>query len=119
MRRLFLRLEVLLVVVIAFCLAVLSGGQKPSRAAQLELAAGPGGSLTLSNDKEGAAILSLGGMRPGDSATSTVTLGNTGTLDGDLSLSTSNLVDTPGSGGGGVQVELALRDGGGPRPRTP
>jgi PASTA domain len=109
MRRLFLRLEVLLLVVVAFCLAVLSGGQKPSRAAQLELASGPGGSLTLSNDKEGAAILSLGGMRPGDSATSTVTLGNTGTLDGDLSLSTSNLVDTPGSGGGALSAELDLR----------
>ena len=109
MRRLFLRLEVLAVVVVAICLAILSGGQEPSRAAQLELASGPGGSLTLSNDKEGSAILSLGGMRPGDSATDTVTLGNTGSLDGDLSLSTSNLVDTPGSGGGGLSGELDLR----------
>jgi hypothetical protein len=109
MRRLFLRLEVLAVVVVAICLAVLSGGQKPSRAAQLELASGPGGSLTLSNDKEGSAILSLGGMRPGDSVTDTVTLGNTGSLDGDLSLSTSNLVDTPGGGGGALSGELDLR----------
>jgi hypothetical protein len=109
MRRLLLRLEVLAVVVVAVCLAVLSGGQKPSRAAQLELASGPGGSLTLSNDKEGAAILSLGGMRPGDSVTDTVTLGNTGSLDGDLSLATSNLVDTPGSGGGALSGELDLR----------
>jgi hypothetical protein len=80
MKRLFSRLEVIAVVVVAICLAVLSGGQKPSRAADLELAAGPGGTLTLSNDKEGAAILSLSGMRPGDSVTDTVTLGNTGTL---------------------------------------
>jgi hypothetical protein len=109
MRRLFLRLEVLAVVVVAVCLAVLSGGQKPSRAAQLELASGPGGSLTLSNDKEGSAILSLGGMRPGDSVTDTVTLGNTGSLDGDLALSTSNLVDTPGGGGGALSGELDLR----------
>jgi hypothetical protein len=108
MRRVFLRLEVLAVVIVAICLAVLSGGQQPSRA-QLELAAGPGGSLTLSNDKEGAAILSLAGMRPGDSVTDTVTLGNTGTLDGDLSLSTSNLVDTPGGGGGVLSGELDLR----------
>ncbi len=108
MRRIFLRLEVLAVVIVAICLAVLSGGQQPSRA-QLELAAGPGGSLTLSNDKEGAAILSLGGMRPGDSVTDTVTLGNTGTLEGDLSLSTSNLVDTPGGGGGVLSGELDLR----------
>jgi hypothetical protein len=109
MRRVFLRLEVLVLVVVAVCLAVLSGGQKPSRAAQLELASGPGGSLTLSNDKEGAAILTLGGMRPGDSVTDTVTLGNTGTLDGDLSLSTSNLVDTPGGGGGALSGELDVR----------
>ena len=108
MRQLFRRLEVLAVVVVAICLAVLSGGQQPSRA-QLQLASGPGGSLTLSNDKEGAAVLSLGGMRPGDSVTDTVTLGNTGTLDGDLSLATSNLVDTPGSGGGMLSGELDLR----------
>ena len=109
MRRVFLRPELLAVIVVAVCLAVLSGGQKPSRAAQLELASGPGGSLTLSNDREGSAILSLGGMRPGDSVTDTVTLGNTGTLDGDLSLATSNLVDTPGSGGGALSGELDLR----------
>jgi hypothetical protein len=108
MRRLFRRLEVLAVVVVAICLAVLSGGQQPSRA-QLQLASGPGGSLTLSNDKEAAAVLSLGGMRPGDSVTDTVTLGNTGTLDGDLSLATSNLVDTPGSGGGALSGKLDLR----------
>ena len=108
MGRILRRLEVLAVVVVAICLAVLSGGQQPSRA-QLQLASGPGGSLTLSNDKEGAAVLSLGGMRPGDSVTDTVTLGNTGTLDGDLSLSTSNLLDTPGNGGGVLSGELDLR----------
>jgi hypothetical protein len=108
MRRLFLRLEVLAVVIVAVCLAVISGAEKPARA-ELQLASGPGGSLTLSNDKEGAAILTLGGMRPGDSVTDTVTLGNTGTLDGDLSLSTSNLLDTPGGGGGALSGELDLR----------
>jgi hypothetical protein len=109
MKRLFLRLEIVAVVAVAICLAVLSGGQKPSRAADLELTAGPGGSLTLSNDKEGAAILSLGGMRPGDLVTDTVTLGNTGTVPGDLSLATSNLVDTPGAGGGALSSKLDLR----------
>jgi hypothetical protein len=108
MRRLFLRLEVLAVVIVAVCLAVLSGAQKPARA-DLELASGPGGSLTLSNDKEGTAILTLDKMRPGDTVTDTVTLGNTGTLDGDLSLSTSNLVDTPGGGGGALSGKLDLR----------
>jgi hypothetical protein len=107
----FLRLEVLALVVVALCLAVLSSSSTPARA-ELELTSGPGDSLTLSNDKEGAAILSLGGMRPGDSVTDTVTLGNTGTVPGDLSLSTSNLLDTPGAGGGAIagELDLVIRD---------
>jgi hypothetical protein len=108
MRRIFLRLEVLALVIVAVCLAALTAAQTPARA-ELELADGPGGSLTLSNNREGAAILSLGGMRPGDSVTDTVTLGNTGTVPGDLSLSTSNLLDTPGGGGGLLSGELDLR----------
>ncbi len=107
----FLRLEVLALVVVAICLAVLSSSSTPARA-DLELTSGPGDSLTLSNDKEGAAILNLGGMRPGDSVTDTVTLGNTGTVPGDLSLSTSNLLDTPGAGGGTLsgKLDLVIRD---------
>jgi hypothetical protein len=107
----FLRLEVLALVVVAICLAVLSSSSQPSRA-ELQLTSGPGDSLTLSNDKEGAAVLNLGGMRPGDSVTDTVTLGNTGTVPGDLSLSTSNLLDTPGAGGGALsgELDLVIRD---------
>src|SRR6266508_1781617 len=107
----FLRLEVLALAVVAICLAVLSSSSTPARA-DLELTSGPGDSLTLSNDKEGAAILSLDEMRPGDSVTDTVTLGNTGTVPGDLSLSTSNLLDTPGAGGGALsgKLDLVLRD---------
>jgi len=108
MRRVFLRLEVIAVIVVAVCLAGLSAAHKPARA-QIQLMGGPGDSLTLSNDKEGAAVLSLGGMRPGDSVTDTVTLGNTGTVPGDLSLATSNLVDTPGAGGGALSDTLDLR----------
>jgi Big-like domain-containing protein len=104
----FLRLEVLALVVVAVCLAVLSSSSAPTRAAELQLASGPGGSLTLSNDKEGVAVLSLAGMRPGDSVTDSVTLGNTGTLPGDLSLATSSLLDTPGSGGGALSGKLDL-----------
>jgi hypothetical protein len=107
----FLRLEVLALVVVAICLAVLSSSSQPSRA-ELQLTSGPGDSLTLSNGKEGAAVLNLGGMRPGDSVTDTVTLGNTGTVPGDLSLSTSNLLDTPGAGGGALsgELDLVIRD---------
>jgi hypothetical protein len=47
-------------------------------------------------------------MRPGDSVTGTVTIGNTGTLPGDLTLSTSNLVDVPGAGAGALSATLNL-----------
>jgi hypothetical protein len=103
----FLRPEIAVVLVVAGCLVALSARSEPSRAA-FDLTAGGGGSLTLSNDKEGAAILSLVGMRPGDSVTDTVTLGNTGTVSADFSLDISNLVDTPGPGGGALSGELDL-----------
>ena len=104
----FLRLEVGALVLVAVCVAVLSASSQPERI-HIQLTGGGGGSLTLSNTKEGAAVLSLGGIKPGDSITDTVTLGNTGTLPGDLSLDTSNLVDVPGSGGGALSGKLDLR----------
>src|SRR6266511_3433750 len=82
--------------VVAICLAVLSSSSTPARA-DLELTSGPGDSLTLSNDKEGAAILSLDEMRPGDSVTDTVTLGNTGTVPVDPSFSGTSLTRAPRS----------------------
>jgi hypothetical protein len=109
MRRLFLRFEVIIVLVVAASLAVLSASSGAVERPELELTAGPGDTLTLANSKEAAAILSLGGMRPGDSVTDTVTLGNTGTIPGDLTLSTSNLLDAPGSGGGVLSGKLDLR----------
>src|SRR6266550_2250280 len=103
----FLRLEVGALVLVAVCVVILSASRQPERI-DIQLTGG-GGSLTLSNTKEGAAVLSLGGIKPGDSTTDTVTLGNTGTLPGDLSLDTSNLVDAPGSGGGALSGKLDLR----------
>jgi hypothetical protein len=109
MRRLFLRFEVIIVVVVAACLGVLSASSHAVARPELELTAGPGDTLTLVNSKEAAAILALGSMRPGDSITDTLVLGNTGTIPGDLTLSTSNLVDAPGPGGGALSGELDLR----------
>jgi hypothetical protein len=109
MRRLFLRLEVLVIVIVAGCLAVLAASSKAPAQPDLELTAGPGDVLTLSNSKEGSAVLTLAGMRPGDSVSDTVTLGNSGTIPGDFSFETSNLVDAPGAGGGALSGELDLR----------
>lgn len=107
MRRALASPELIVVVVLALVIAALSASTRRS-SADIELTAGAGGSLTLSNSKEGSAILALGGMRPGDFVDGTVTIGNTGTIPGDLTLSTSNLVDAPGAGGGALSSELDL-----------
>jgi spore coat-associated protein N len=53
------------------------------------------GSLSILNDKEGAAILTASNMRPGDPATvGTVDIKNTGTLSGTFSLSRGTPVDS-------------------------
>jgi hypothetical protein len=108
MKRLLLRIEVLVVLIVAVCLALLAASSDAPARPDLKLTSGPGDTLTLSNSREGSAILSLGGIRPGDSVTDTVTLGNTGTIPGDISLEASNLVDTPGTGGGALSGELDL-----------
>jgi hypothetical protein len=100
------RPELVALVVIAVALAAFSARAQPATA-DIELLAG-GGSLSLSNSREGSAILSLAPMRPGDSVTGTVTIGNTGTLPGDLTLSASNLVDVPGPGAGALSATLDL-----------
>jgi hypothetical protein len=99
--------ELIVVVVLALVIGALSASTRLS-SADVELTAGAGGSLTLSNSNEGSAILALGGLRPGDSVDGTVTIGNTGTVPGDLALSISNLVDTPGAGGGALSGELDM-----------
>jgi PASTA domain-containing protein len=100
------RPELLALIVIAVALAVFSARARPA-SADFELTSG-GGSLSLSNTHEGSAILSLAPMRPGDSVTGSVTIGNTGTLPGDLTLSTSNLLDIPGPSAGVLSAALLL-----------
>lgn len=58
------------------------------------------GSLTMSNDKAGTAILTASGMKPGDAttdATGTVVIKNTGNLTGAFSLSRSSLTNSDGT----------------------
>src|SRR4051794_12031021 len=62
------------------------------------------GTLSVSNDKSGAAILSVGGagspVGPGGSSQGTVTIGNGGDTTGALTLSKSDIADSvPGLAG--------------------
>jgi spore coat-associated protein N len=65
--------------------------------ARLQLA---DGTLSQSNPLGGAAILSAHDMRPGDVATGSVTIANTGSVAGDFSLSSFDVTDVPGRRGG-------------------
>jgi hypothetical protein len=67
------------------------------------------GNLSQSNSKEGAAILSAANMVPGDAQTGRVTIENTGDVDGEFRLSSSNLTDTPGPNGGKLSEVLTLK----------
>lgn len=65
------------------------------------------GTLAIANSENGAAILSASHMRPGDAASGTVTIANAGSVPGDFSLSSFDLTDTPGRGGGLLSSFLA------------
>jgi hypothetical protein len=55
------------------------------------------GTLTISNSKEGAAVLSASGLKPGNSATGTVDIENTGDIDGVFSIASTITEDTTGA----------------------
>ena len=76
-------------------------------APKLQLASASG-SLTLSNSKENAAIFRAEAMRPGEEASGSVTITNTGTVNAALSLAPEDQADTPGYGGGKLSDRLEL-----------
>jgi hypothetical protein len=76
-------------------------------AARLRLASADG-ALTLSNSKEGAAIFRAAVMRPGEEASGSVVIGNTGTVGAALTVAPSAVQDTPGTGGGRLSDRLEL-----------
>ena len=53
------------------------------------------GSMSQSNSKDGAAILTADNLRPGDTTTGTVDITNTGDVVGAFTLLQSNVVDVP------------------------
>lgn len=67
------------------------------------------GSMSVSNSSEGTAIFSLSNMAPGRGNQGEVTIGNTGTGPGALTLSSFDLSDTPGIYGGTLSKRLDLQ----------
>ena len=76
-------------------------------APKLQLASAAG-ALSLSNSKEGSAIFRAAAMRPGEEASGSVTITNTGTVTGALTLTPAAPTDTPGTGGGMLSSRLEL-----------
>ena len=76
-------------------------------APQLRLASASG-ALSLSNSREGAAIFQADGMRPGQEASGTVTITNTGAVNAALTLQPEGSAETPGNGGGRLSAKLDL-----------
>jgi hypothetical protein len=66
------------------------------------------GSLSLSNSRPGAAVLTASNLRPGRSVQGTVTIRNTDSRPATLSLGAADLRDAPGPGGGRLSQRLRL-----------
>lgn len=72
------------------------------------------GTISHSNSKSGAAILTASAMVPGGSATGTVDIKNTGTASGAFTLAHTVAVDTPASPGLSKKLNLTVTDLGDP-----
>jgi hypothetical protein len=68
------------------------------------------GTLSILNSKEGLAILTTSGLKPGDSATGTVDVENTGSLSGAFTLSRSSIVDSDGANPLSAKLNLVVKD---------
>jgi len=67
------------------------------------------GSFAFTNSREGTPIFTASGIGPGDSASGTVEITDSGSEAAALTLTQHNLVDTPGGGGGVLSAQLTLR----------
>lgn len=91
--------------VAALAVVVLVAATGPS-GPELSLSGG-GGPLSMMNSENGA-VLTVAGMAPGDTEVGTVTVGNTGSVPGDFTVSSTDLEDLPGTGGGRLSDRLQL-----------
>jgi spore coat-associated protein N len=100
---------VLAVVLLAVGVAVGSGATFTAQTAN------PGnsfasGTLTMSNSKDNVAVLTASGMKPGDTTSGTVDIGNTGSLSGVFSLSRTNLTNSDAVNPLSMQMNLVVKD---------
>ena len=68
------------------------------------------GTLSMSNSKDGAAVLTASNMKPGDVSTGTVDIGNTGSVAGTFSLSRSALNDSDGANPMSGKLNVLVED---------
>ncbi|MEE4274528.1 MAG: TasA family protein [Thermoleophilia bacterium] len=66
------------------------------------------GVLTHDNSDADSAFMTIDDMVPGETRTGSVTLTNTGSVDGDLWLTQTSFVDTPGGNGGNLSDVLDI-----------
>lgn len=72
------------------------------------------GTISHSNSKSGTAVLTASNMKPGDTATGTVDIQNTGTLSGTFTLAQSNVSNTPTSPALSSKLTIVITDKGDP-----
>lgn len=72
------------------------------------------GTISQTNSKSGAAILTASGMKPGGTATGTVDIKNTGSVSGAFTLAQSNLTNTPASPALSSKLTIQIQDLGDP-----
>ena len=87
--------------------ALASGGAEPE-ATPVPTASAATGSLSLVDSLNSGAILSVTGVAPGQSTSGEVTITNSGSLDGALTLESEALAEVPGLGGGRLSERLEL-----------
>lgn len=84
-----------------------TGWQPVSEAPRVQAAAA--GSMALTDSKGEGAIFKLDNIAPGDTGSGEVTIANSGTSAGTLTLASAGLTDDPGRYGGVLSQQLALR----------
>jgi Ca2+-binding RTX toxin-like protein len=104
-------LATVVVLAVALCgaatLRAAVGWEVATGAPQVQASAG--GSLSLTDSDQEGAIFDLANMGPGETGQGEVTISNTGTMPGALSLGSIGLTDSPGRYGGTLSERLLLQ----------